>query len=423
MEAYSQVVDFLKLRLERPTAKCTIEIEDAKKIKELDAKTDAVKRFLTHDGLWLPENNTNLKAAVAAVTDSILDLKAKQMNLSTILDEQFRDQLTHLLPPGYDTMKRYQQLAKTKFNVLIEFNGLEWVKKQKFQDLEKMVEEDNPWTRSKHFSENVSTMDQTVRLNNAIYQLWASGGSNDLSSTTLQANNLFGNITGLKEHVYDHLKLFHVSKDDSKINDIVEKAFDAGFFSIEKKDLYHLKVNREKELGFFNVINSKATTTHDTRKADNQNQELKKQEASSQDSEDANYHISLVSKELEEFEKAFCDSLTNLKEKFETAFFNKTAEPEHLHHILNRLDALLKIFYDMASVYLHRLLVIWPKMFKDKATLQRLCCIVFAKIAEIRKLIELALKFVHGGDFERYLDNYAGGKMYATNNLLKYAAL
>ena len=63
LEAYSQVIDFLKLKSERPTAKCTIEIENAKRIKELDSKTDAVKRFLTHDGLWLPENNTNLKGS------------------------------------------------------------------------------------------------------------------------------------------------------------------------------------------------------------------------------------------------------------------------------------------------------------------------------------------------------------------------
>jgi len=434
LEAHSQVIDFLKLRPERPTAKCTIEIEGAKKIKELDSKTDAIKRFLTHDGLWLPENNTNLKAAVAAVVDSILDLKAKQMNLSTILDEQFRDQLTHLLPPGYDTMKRYQQLAKTKFNVLIEFNGLEWVKKQSFGDLEKMVE-DNPWTRSKHFSENVSTMDQTVRLNNAIYQLWASGGSNDLSSTTLQANNLFGNITGLKEHVYDHFKLFQVSNENNQINDAVEKAFDTGFFSIEKKELYHLKVNREKELGFFNAINAKAAITNDiSDKSNEQNQKQKsKKEGGKENTMDTSQgaventdHIVSVSKELEDFEKAFCDSLTSLKEKFETSqvqSFNKTVDREYPNLIANALRALLKIFYEMASVYLHRLLVIWPKEVKDKATLHRLCCIVFAKIAEIRSLIEIGLKFVHGGDFEKYFDSYAGGKMYATNNLLKYVKI
>ena len=200
IRCYSQVIDFLKLRPEQPTANCTIIIENAdenetNKIKELDAKTDAAKRFLTHDGLWLPENNTNLKAAFAAVVDSILDLKAKQMGLNTILDQQFRDQLTQL-PPGYDSMKRYQQLAKTNFKVLIEFNGLGYVEKQDFEDLEKAVEEDNPSTRSKEFSKSIRAMDQTVRINSALYQLCSTGGggSSDLSPTMLQANNLFGNI-------------------------------------------------------------------------------------------------------------------------------------------------------------------------------------------------------------------------------------
>jgi hypothetical protein len=66
----------LNLRPDRPTAKCTIEIKNAAKIKELDSQTVAKKRFLTKDELWLPDNNTNLKAAMAAVVDSILDLKA-----------------------------------------------------------------------------------------------------------------------------------------------------------------------------------------------------------------------------------------------------------------------------------------------------------------------------------------------------------
>ena len=39
------------------------------------------------------------------------------------------------------------------------------------------------------------------------------------------------------------------------------------------------------------------------------------------------------------------------------------------------------------------------------------------------KLIETGLKFVHGGDFEKYFDSYVGGKMYATNNLLKYVKI
>ena len=337
------------------------------------------------------------------------------MNLSTILDEQFRDQLTQL-PPGYDSMKRYQQLAKTQFNVLIEFDGLEWVEKQDFEDLEKMVEEDNPSSRSKEFSENIRAMDRNVRINNALYHLWSSGGSSDLSPTTLQANNLFENKTELKEHVYNSLKLFQVSNDHNQINHIIKTAFDIGLFSLQKRELYHLKVNREKELKFFNAINSQAAITYEiSRKSNEQNQ---KQKAKGEKN-----HIAMVSRELEDFEKAFCNSLTSIKEKFETSLFNKTGDPEYLQLISNALRALLKIFYEIASVYLHRLLVIWPKEVKDQATLQRLCCIVFAKIAEIRNLIEIALKFVHGGDFEKYFDSYVGSKMYATNNLLKYVKI
>jgi hypothetical protein len=144
MEAYSQVIDFLEQRPERPTAKCTIEIENADKIKKLDSQTEAAKRFLTHDGLWLPENNTNLKASIAAVVDSILDLKAKEMGLFSMLDEEYRNRRTPFNTrdyfAGYDAIKRYEDLAKTKFNILIEFDGQKWASKQDFENLEKRIE-------------------------------------------------------------------------------------------------------------------------------------------------------------------------------------------------------------------------------------------------------------------------------------------
>src|SRR5215467_11349463 len=51
LEVQTQIIDFLSLRRDRPTAKCTIQIENADRIKELDSQTDATKRFLTRDGL------------------------------------------------------------------------------------------------------------------------------------------------------------------------------------------------------------------------------------------------------------------------------------------------------------------------------------------------------------------------------------
>src|SRR5215469_15875871 len=121
LKVQTQIIDFLNLRSDRPAAKCTIEIENADEIKELDSRTDATKRFLTKDGLWLPENNTNLKASLAAVVDSILDVEAKKMGLFSMLDEEFR--IKKLTPtlfnmrnyfPGHDALKRYENLAKTK---------------------------------------------------------------------------------------------------------------------------------------------------------------------------------------------------------------------------------------------------------------------------------------------------------------------
>jgi hypothetical protein len=175
LTADSQVIDILQLRSDRPTAKCTIEIKNADKIKELDSQTEAEKRFLTHDGLWLPENNTNLKASVAALVDSILDLKAKQMGLFTVLNEEFRQRLTPFnlrdYFPGYDALKRYEDLAKTKFNILIEFDGEKWASKQDFEDLEKRIEKSREF-----FSENIHVMDQRVGFNKAIYNLLSGGG-------------------------------------------------------------------------------------------------------------------------------------------------------------------------------------------------------------------------------------------------------
>ena len=71
-ELASQIIDIIKMNSERPKAKCTVVIKNAKKIKELDDNTVHFERFITHDGLGLAENNTYLKASAAALVDSIL---------------------------------------------------------------------------------------------------------------------------------------------------------------------------------------------------------------------------------------------------------------------------------------------------------------------------------------------------------------
>ena len=49
----------------RPTAKCTLIIKDADKIKELDDKSTSYKQFI----LELPENTTIIRSALANVID------------------------------------------------------------------------------------------------------------------------------------------------------------------------------------------------------------------------------------------------------------------------------------------------------------------------------------------------------------------
>jgi hypothetical protein len=249
LEVQSQVIDFLNLRPDRPTAKCTIEVENADKINELDSQTQAEKRFLTFDGLWLPENNTNLKASVAAVVDSILDLKAKQMGLFTMLDEEFRQRLTtsnfNVYFPGYDALKRYGNLAGTKFSVLIEFDGKEWASEQDFEELEKKIEE-----RREYLSENIGLIDERAGFNKAIYNLLSGGG---LWTAKLQANHLFNSPGELKEYLTNHFKVNGI-RDENKLKIIVKNAFDTGFFSVEKMPLSYLKVRKDRELEFLNSL-------------------------------------------------------------------------------------------------------------------------------------------------------------------------
>lgn len=63
IEIPSQIIGRLQITPMRPTAKFTIIMNGARKIKELDDKTVDIERFLTHDGSGLIENNTYLRSA------------------------------------------------------------------------------------------------------------------------------------------------------------------------------------------------------------------------------------------------------------------------------------------------------------------------------------------------------------------------
>jgi hypothetical protein len=223
-------------------------MKNADKIKELDDKTTSYERFI----LELPENATSIKAALAHVIDSILDLNAKDMGLHTVLDSQLAENLsvfnveTHF--PGYDYLKRYIELAKTNFKVLIEFDGEKWVATQEFGDIEKQREDTLKIYKEAY--ESIFSEQRRVRIKKAIQQL-----SLDSNTTMngLKHLHLFETEPKLKEFVYKTFGLFE--KDNNKLNELVTKAFATGLLKYDRKVLYHLKMNKEKLHKFNNSIN------------------------------------------------------------------------------------------------------------------------------------------------------------------------
>jgi hypothetical protein len=373
-----------------------------------------VKRFLTHDGLWLPENNTNLKASIAAVVDSILDLKAKQMGLFTILDEEFRQRLTtsnlNVYFPGYDALKRYETLAKTKFSVLIEFDGEKWASKQDFEDLEKRME-----TRTEFFSENIHLTDQRVGFNKAIYNLLSGG---DLWTAKLHANHLFRSREELKEYLTNHFKINGITN-KNQLDIILKNGFGTGFFSEEEMTLYQLNVRKNKELQFVKSLPfldcMSISKRQQTKVTDTVNQKL----------EIIRYDdiIPIISKELEYFEKAFINRLAKIREKFEVVslsdMLHPTATPQ-LPVVRSSLLELISIFHEVLSTYTYRSIIVWPIKIKDKDILNKVYSILFAKIAHIRVMVSQTLEFFYGGEFNKIFEDYAAISIYRTKSLLNH---
>ena len=215
-EVSSKVIDPIALMPNRPTAKCTLIIKDADKIKELDDKTASYKPFI----LEYRENATIIRSALANVIDSILDLRAKDKGLYTVSDSQLAESLSvfniETNFPGYDYLKRNINLANDKFKILIEFDGKKWVKTQKFNDLKKQHEGNLKFY--KEASERIRLQERKMRINNAIQLL-----DSNLTKDRLQDLHLFGTEAESKEFVYKSFQLDE--KDDNKLNELVKNAF------------------------------------------------------------------------------------------------------------------------------------------------------------------------------------------------------
>jgi hypothetical protein len=77
----SQATDNIGWTSDRPSAKCTIMVENARKIEELDNQTANNVRYK----LELPKNATALKSSLAHIVDIMLETIGKEKGLGLIL--------------------------------------------------------------------------------------------------------------------------------------------------------------------------------------------------------------------------------------------------------------------------------------------------------------------------------------------------
>jgi hypothetical protein len=255
LEAYPQALGFLPIHSEIPKVNCVIEVEKADKIKEYDQATEAKKRFLTNDGLWIPENDTNLKASVACVVDSLLDNVAKNKGLFTMLDEEFRKETTVFnfrdRLPGYDYKKRLKDLARTNFQILIEYKGEEWVQRQNFENMEKDLE--NSQQSYDRYLDDVAKWNKRKKINKAIEMI--DHTNYKAHEHRLQNDGLFETEEDAKSFISKFLKRFKY-KNEKEIKQITDESINSGLLKITKREFYCLELNKEKLSEFFKSIGS-----------------------------------------------------------------------------------------------------------------------------------------------------------------------
>lgn len=244
---YPQVVFPFADPYDKPFARCTLFIKGANRIKNLDNEDqDYFDRFVATPGYGLEENATPIKAAAAALVDAILDLKAKDIGLSSMLESQWWKQVTRInfedMPPRYDEMKRSLTLAaKTTFNVLIEFDARSSVEKIKAENIEKKVEDSYKFyragleeRRSMHYKDKIDWVVKTTI------------GSEDLLEKELAAHRLFGTKRELEEFLNNSFDKYFIGKEKAQTKNIIKKAFKSGLFEQEKRTFNYLKVNKRK---------------------------------------------------------------------------------------------------------------------------------------------------------------------------------
>ena len=218
---------------------------------KLDKDTHDYQTALMMSGYGTIENGTNIHACVGALLDAILDSKARDVGLFSTLKSEYPYAINHFnyetMPVGYDFVKRFKQLAATKLDLFIEFDGETWTKKQNFNKLEN--EHQILYKTSKNSLGRIRSLDYRRKIEFVVHKLIDPDWEKEDKLETMQ---FFETKKELIDYVHRLLRRFGMEQD--KLEEILRSGFDSGFFQTKKMTLHHLTINRANEPKFFKSL-------------------------------------------------------------------------------------------------------------------------------------------------------------------------
>jgi biotin operon repressor len=256
-EVEPYVIDYLDQWDRPPRAKCTLIVKDANRIRQKDLET-ADGSYELKDGLVSPINSTRMEIALARVVDSVLDARAKDLGLYSILDLEHRRNLESFnLPhqfPGHDRMKRLTQLPGIDFKILIEFDGKSWVRKQNLEDLEKVYMMDMQFYQN--MIKRVRSRPLERRQREAFQSLVRNFNNIDQRSwKELEDHRFFRSKEELDEFIMKEIMVY-LPEGKNTGKKLLQSLRRSGVIEYDERKFYRAKVNRGKIGEFLKILKS-----------------------------------------------------------------------------------------------------------------------------------------------------------------------
>jgi hypothetical protein len=130
-----------------------------------------------------------------------------------------------------------------------------------------------------------------------------------------------------------------------------------------------------------------------------------------------------VSKDLDDFEKAFSVLLKKVSKKFDELYLkNKkdSLDATQMQPILNLLLECFHIFYEIVDSYLVRSVLQWSKIIGDREFKKQIYSTVFTKIADIHLRMSETLSSTKAGYLASFAEFSFQRKIYSTANLIRH---